>query len=289
MTIYKNEHGKRTLEKDYEEYIGTLGFDVERMFVDTSYGRTHVLSAGPKDAKPVFIFQGGNCINPMTLSWFSSLAEGYRIYAPDTIGHPGFSAEARISAQDDSFPKWIKQLMDHFQISRCAFIGPSYGGGIIMRMAAYMPELIECAVLVSPAGISLGSKTRMIRDILLPMLAYTVFSSEKHLDKLTGIMSGGSMKARDKEIIGHVFKYVKLEQDMPKITERQELAGYEAPTLVIAGKKDVFFPEERLNRAAKEIIPNLADFKAYEMGHFPSDEYLIKINEDIAAFLDAHY
>ncbi|MCA1041567.1 alpha/beta hydrolase [Bacillus infantis] len=289
MTIYKNEHGKRTLEKDYEEYIETLGFDVERMYVNTSYGRTHVLAAGPKDAKPVFIFQGGNCINPMTLSWFSSLAERYRIYAPDTIGHPGFSEEARVSAQDASFPEWAKQLMAHFQIRSCAFIGPSYGGGIIMRMAAYMPDLIDCAVLVSPAGISLGSKTRMIKDILLPMVAYKAFSSEKHLDKLTGIMSGGSMKVRDKEIIGNVFKYVKLEQDMPKITERHELAGYQAPTLVIAGKQDVFFPEQKLNRAAKEIIPNLTDFKAYEMGHFPSDEYLIKINEDITAFLNAHY
>ncbi|MEN8698568.1 alpha/beta fold hydrolase [Bacillus infantis] len=289
MTIYKNEHGKRTLEKDYEEYIETLGFDVERMYVNTSYGRTHVLAAGPKDAKPVFIFQGGNCINPMTLSWFSSLAERYRIYAPDTIGHPGFSEEARVSAQDASFPEWAKQLMAHFQIRSCAFIGPSYGGGIIMRMAAYMPDLIDCAVLVSPAGISLGSKTRMIKDILLPMVAYKAFSSEKHLDKLTGIMSGGSMKVRDKEIIGNVFKYVKLEQDMPKITERHELAGYQAPTLVIAGKKDVFFPEQKLNRAAKEIIPNLTDFKAYEMGHFPSDEYLIKINEDIIAFLGAYY
>jgi pimeloyl-ACP methyl ester carboxylesterase len=289
MTIYKNEHGKRMLEKNYEDYLGTLDFNVERLYVDTSYGRTHVLAAGPKEAKPVFILQGGNCINPMTLSWFSSLAESYRIYAPDTIGHPGFSAETRISAQDDSFPKWIKQLMDHFQISSCAFIGPSYGGGIIMRMAAYMPELIDCAVLVSPAGISLGSKARMIKDILLPMVAYKAFSSEKHLDQLTGVMAGGSMKVRDKEIIGNVFKYVRLEQDMPKITERHELAGYQAPTLVIAGKKDVFFPEERLNRAAKEIIPNLVDFKAYEMGHFPSDEYLIKINEDISAFLSAYY
>lgn len=289
MTIYKNEHGKRTLEKDYEAYIGTLSFDVERIFVDTSYGRTHVLAAGPKEAKPVFIFQGGNCINPMTLSWFSSLADSYRIYAPDTIGHPGFSAETRISAQDDSFPKWVKELMDHFQLSRCAFVGPSYGGGIIMRIAAYMPGLIDCAVLVSPAGISLGSKTRMIKDILLPMVAFKAFSSEAQLDKLTGIMSGGSMKVRDKEIIGHVFKYVKLEQDMPKITERHELAGYEAPTLVIAGKKDVFLPEQSLNPAAKEIISNLTDFKAYEMGHFPSEEYLIKINEDITAFLSAYY
>lgn len=83
---------------------------------------------GPKEAKPVFIFQGGNCINPMTLSWFSSLFSEYRIYAPDTLGHPGYSAETRISAKDDSFALWISDLMEHFKISKSAFIGPSYGG-----------------------------------------------------------------------------------------------------------------------------------------------------------------
>lgn len=38
----------------------------------------------------------------MTLSWFSSLFKDYLIYAPDTIGHPGYSAETRIPVQDES-------------------------------------------------------------------------------------------------------------------------------------------------------------------------------------------
>jgi hypothetical protein len=51
-----------------------------------------------------------------------------------------------------------------------------------------------------------------------------------------------SMKEIDKQIIGDVFKYSKLEQEMPKLTEKKELVDYKSPTLIIAGKKDIFFP-----------------------------------------------
>ncbi|MGM7681198.1 hypothetical protein ACSVDA_03490 [Cytobacillus sp. Hm23] len=72
-TIYKSEEGKQFIQKHYEDYLQTLKFNVERMYIDTSFGKTHILVSGPAQAKPLFIFQGGNCINPMTMSWFSPL------------------------------------------------------------------------------------------------------------------------------------------------------------------------------------------------------------------------
>jgi pimeloyl-ACP methyl ester carboxylesterase len=288
-TIYKSEEGKRYILQHYENYLSSYDFDVERYYIETSFGKTHTLVAGPVDGKPLFIFQGGNCINPMTLSWFSSLIDTYRIYAPDTIGHPGYSDETRISAKDASFAYWIKELMNYFNIKRSAFIGPSYGAGIILRLASFMPNKIACSILVSPAGIHLGSKLKMIKDILLPLVLFNVTSSKKHLDKITGIMSNNSMKEIDKQIIGDVFKYIKLEQEMPKLTEKKELLNYYSPTLIIAGKKDIFFPESKLNKIANEIITNLVAFKAYDMGHFPSEEYSTKINSEIREFLKTHY
>lgn len=287
-TIYKKD-GKRLITQHYDNYLKSFDIDVEQIYIDTSYGKTHVLAAGPPEGKPVFVFQGGNCINPMTLSWFLPLTEKYRVYAPDTIGHPGYSSEGRISARDNSFALWIKELMDHFQIASSAFVGPSYGAGIILRLAAFMPDKIDCSVLVSPAGISLGSKVKMIQKILFPLVLFHGTSSQKLLDKIADTMSDHSMKEMDKRIIGDVFKYIRLEQEMPKLTTREELSDYNAPTLVIAGTKDIFFPESSLNKATKEIIPNLTAFKSYDMGHFPSEEHLVKINQDIAAFLKMHY
>ncbi|MCM3322007.1 MULTISPECIES: alpha/beta fold hydrolase [Cytobacillus] len=287
-TIYKSE-GKQLITQHYDNYLESFDFDVEQIYVDTSYGETHILIAGPPEGKPIFIFQGGNCINPMTLSWFLPLVDTYRVYAPDTIGHPGYSGESRISAKDNSFAQWIKELMDYFNIDSSAFVGPSYGAGIILRLATFMPDKIDCSVLVSPAGIRLGSKMRMIKDILLPLVLYNGTSSQKYLNKITDIMSDNSMREIDKKIIGDVFKYIRLEQEMPKLTTKEELTHYSSPTLIIAGKKDIFFPESRLNKVAREIIPNLIAFKTYDMGHFPSEEHLININNDIVEFLKNYY
>lgn len=289
VSIYKNEFGKIKIEQHYENYLKTLGVDVERLNIDTSFGKTHILVAGPIGGKPLFLFQGGNCINPMTLSWFLPLIKKYRIYAPDTIGHPGYSDQTRLSAKDNSFALWIKELMNYLNIERCGFIGPSYGAGIILRLAVYMPEKIDCSILVSPSGIQLGSKFAMIKSILVPLILFHSTSSNKFLTKITNIMSASRMKEIDKLIIGDIFKYIKLEQEMPKLIEKKELQNYSSPTLIIAGEKDIFFPASRLYKTAREVISNLTAFKSFDMGHFPSEEHLIKINDEIIEFLNIYY
>lgn len=288
-TIYKSLDGKEQILNQYEEYLTQFDSLISRDYVQTRFGRTHVLVMGKEDGKPLFIFQGGNCINPVTLSWFKGLLEEYKIYAPDTIGHPGYSDETRISASDKSFANWTADLMDHYKVEKCAFIGPSYGGGIILRIAAFMPERIECAVLVNPAGISLGSKVKMMKEILVPMIWYKINGSGRSLRKITDVMSSKSMKQLDKSIIGNIFKHTTLEQDMPKLTTAEELRNCHAPTLVITGTEDVFFPGNNISQKAEGLLGDKLELIEYQMGHFPSAAHLEKIDQDIKKFLKKHY
>ncbi|MCF6137507.1 alpha/beta fold hydrolase [Pseudalkalibacillus berkeleyi] len=288
-SIYKNEMGRKIITNHYDKYLSLFPYEIHKEYVDTSYGRTNVLITGPIDGKPLIILQGGNCINPMTLSWFTPLMDTYRIYAPDTIGHPGYSDERRISATDESFAIWISDIMEHFHIKQSAFVGPSYGAGIILRVASYMPEKIKCAVLVSPAGISLGSKFEMVKKVLIPLMLFRMNTAEKHLKRITDRMSANTMKNRDRTIIGDIFKHIKLEQEMPKLTEKSELTSYNAPTFIISGKSDLFFPEHKLKVKSEDIINNLIAFTSMEMGHYPSEENLVEINEKIKRFLHDHY
>ncbi|OMP68225.1 alpha/beta fold hydrolase [Domibacillus epiphyticus] len=289
QSIYKSEEGRKKILEHYESYLKSFDTIIERVYVKTRFGKTHMLVAGPEDGKPVFILQGGNCINPMTLSWFTSLFKTYRIYAADTIGHPGYSDETRISPKDESFPLWISDLMNHFNVNKSAFIGASYGAGIILRMAAYMPDKIACSVLVSPSGIKIGSKSKLMKKVVLPFLIYKARSSENQLKKITDVMSINSMKEEDKQIIWEIIKHVKLEKEMPKLLTKAELANSPSPTMIIAGIKDIFFPEELVLKKAKEIIPNLPVFYSYNMGHFPSEKFIIKINDNAEEFLSLYY
>ncbi|OEH93778.1 alpha/beta fold hydrolase [Bacillus solimangrovi] len=289
ISIYKTEEGHRRIVHQYEQYLNLLSFDFERVYVETTFGKTHVLVAGPVDGKPLFVLQGGNCINPMTLSWFAPLIRKYRVYAPDTLGHPGYSKQTRLSVSDDSFANWIIEIMEHFMIKKCAFVGPSYGAGIILKVAEYSPERIECSILASPAGISIGSKFKMIKDILLPMTMFKMTSAEKHLDKVTNRMSNNEMKQIDKQIIGDIFTHVKLERDMPSQVKKSQLTNYQSPTMVISGEEDVFFPAKQINKRAKEVLPDQTIIKTYKMGHFPSEKHLVEINREINIFLDKYY
>ncbi|MBT2692247.1 alpha/beta hydrolase [Bacillus sp. ISL-55] len=288
-TIYKSLEGKEQILNQYEEYLTQFDSLISRDYVQTRFGSTHVLILGKEDGKPLFIFQGGNCINPVTLSWFKGLLDEYKVYAPDTIGHPGYSNETRISASDESFANWIGDLMDHYKIEKCAFIGPSYGGGIILRLAAFKPERIQCAVLVAPAGISLGSKLKMIKEILFPMIFYKINGSAKSLRKIADVMSSNSMKQLDESIIGNIFKHTTLEQEMPKLTTAEELRDYSAPTLVITGTEDVFFPANKISQKTEGILGDQLELKQYQMGHFPSPAHLETIHTDIKEFLKNHY
>ncbi|MEC0092303.1 alpha/beta fold hydrolase [Paenibacillus macquariensis] len=145
------------------------------------------------------------------------------------------------------------------------------------------------AVLVAPSGLQLGSKVSMIHKILIPMLLFKMSSSQVQLHKIADVMSYKSMKSIDESIIGEILTHVKLEQDMPKLTEKIELVNYSSPTMLLVSKKDIFFPAVNVMRVADTIIPNLVTTITYEMGHFPSQELLKDINNDIKKFLDVNY
>ncbi|OCA81252.1 alpha/beta fold hydrolase [Pseudobacillus wudalianchiensis] len=288
-SIYEHPHIKDYILQQYEDYVDLFPSGVERDYVQTRFGRTHVLKLGKKDGKPLFIFHGANCLNPMTLSWFEGLFPEYKIYAPDTVGHPGFSSERRIDPEDNSFALWTLDLLHHYGLDTCAFAGVSYGGGILLRLAAFYPEKINCAILVVPAGIIPFSKWWTMKKMLLPFTLYQLNDSTKQVEAVADAMSAGKMKAIDRDIIATIFQHVTLEHDLPKLTEKQELHHYRAPTMIIAGMQDVFFPEEKLFETAAPLFGDLLEWRAYNMGHFPSREHIDRMNKDMAAFLLRHY
>ncbi|MFC1932756.1 alpha/beta fold hydrolase [Chloroflexota bacterium] len=285
-SIYRSPEGEKKVLALYQSVLKRLELKFEEQMIKTRYGVTHTLITGPKESPPLIIFQGGNTVNPVTLSWFIPLMKEYRVYAPDTIGHPGISAQTRISPRDDSFGKWVVDLLDNLGIEKASFIGPSYGAGIILRTAAYAPELISNAVLLMPSGIANGSLWRMIIKIIYPMLLYRLFPSRSRLLQAVRPMFTEDIDKIAVDVIGSVYRHVKLETQMPRPATKEELMDFKAPTLVLAAEKDIFFPSSKVLPRTKGIIPNLiAAESLLGCGHFPSKEILQYINNRIGVFL----
>ena len=77
------------------------------------------------------------------------LAARFRVLAPDLRGHgrsewePPWSTETHL---DD-----VLEALDRAAVDRAVFVGHSYGGRLVLELAARAPERVERAVLLDPA------------------------------------------------------------------------------------------------------------------------------------------
>lgn len=269
----------------YEEALLRLDFAHESRFVETRFGRTHVIVAGPEDGPPVLVLPGGNFLNPLCLAWFAPLARRYRVFAPDIVGQPGRSAQRRLSPKGDEQALWTAEVLDGLGLVEAAFVGVSYGAGLILRLAGYAPLRITRAALVSPAGVALGSVPRMLMDVMLPMLAYRLRPSPARLRRAARpiLTDLDDLYLRQ---LGAIYRGVRLDRGLPRLATEQELSILRAPVMLFTSEDDPFFPGEKVIARAREIVPNLVAAELLKgCRHVPSWAALDSLDARLFSFL----
>jgi len=255
-SIYKSDAARVAIEGLYDRALARLSFPTESLWIDTTFGSTHVLVAGPAAAPPLLALQGGNVVNPLTLAWLTPLAGDFRIYAPDTIGQPGKSAGLQVSANDATLAEWCEQVLDGLGLEAPAFVAISYGAGILLRLAAHRPERIGRAALVVPAGIAdvpLGSMLTLAAGYV----SFLALRRPGLVEATVRRLAGPNPDPLVLESTELAFRGTRLDTEMPRNATVEELAGLAAPVLVLAGEHDPLFPPERILPRSRELFSNL--------------------------------
>jgi pimeloyl-ACP methyl ester carboxylesterase len=284
-SIYRSPAGETELRALYQEARAALGRGCESHFVPTRYGTTHVLVTGPASGPPAVVFQGGNFVGPYSLAWILPALAGYRVYAPDTVGHPGLSAQTRLSPRDQSYGQWAAAVLVGLGLERVSAIGTSYGAAILLRLAELSPNRIERAVLHVPAGIAQAPLWQIIR-IAMPMLLYRWRPRGMDLQRIVAPLCSEPLDDLGLRILGAVLRTVKLETGLPRLAGKAELARFTAPTLVVVGERDPLFPVDRVLARAREVIPNLTVTESLAGRHFPSRADVARLQMLIDGFFE---
>lgn len=201
-SIYRTPEGEAEIHAIYDRQLAQLKLPYESRMVKTRFGHTHVLAFGPQTAPPVVMLQGGNVTSPLTLGWIRPLFEKYRVYAPDTIGHPGKSAPVRLSPRDNSYGQWLVDVLDALGLQKPALMGGSYGAGILLRAAVYAPERISKAILFIPSGL-----VSIPASIMIYLLGWL------------GLYSLAPTPGRLKRILWPMFKGEPIDKEVLEISE----------------------------------------------------------------------
>jgi pimeloyl-ACP methyl ester carboxylesterase len=216
------------------------------------------------------------------------ITQRYRIYAPDIVGQPGKSAQLRPSPKGDSHAWWVEDVLDGLGLRRVPFVGLSYGAGITLRTAGYAPERVSAAVLVSPAGIATGPLGRMLLETVVPMMAYRLRPSRERLLRAARAILTEPDDLAERQL-GAIYRYVKLDTQLPRMATEEELRGFVEPVALFASEQDVFFPGTAVVTRAQEIVPNLVVAECLRGSrHIPTKAALGHVNDELLAFLEDH-
>jgi pimeloyl-ACP methyl ester carboxylesterase len=284
QSIYRSAQGEAEVIALYEKKLASLAVETHSLMVDTRFGHTHVLAAGPQDAPPVMVLTGVSTGAPRTLEWFHSLARDYRLYAPDPIGQPGRSAQTRVPPGDHNYGKWMVDVLNGLGLERLPFIGISFGGGIVLETASYAPERISQAALMAPVGLTRLPFLGPAIKFFIPCLLYRYFPSRERL--LSAVQPlAGQTDDYSLQVFDATFRHVNLNISPPGPFDKKNLAGFKAPTLLFLAKSDIFIPVEPARRRAEELLPSLTAVEVFAGPHIPSQSTWQANAERIRMFL----
>lgn len=271
MTIYKSEKGKNEILELYDKQLKRLAVPYSDKWVETSFGITHLVETGNLSGIPLLVFHGGNATTAYNLLACDFLMADFHIYAVDTIGHPGKSAEVSLSAGNYDYGKWAGEVIDALGYESMHCFGGSFGAGIICKTMCAVPGKVKCTVLYVPSGIKNAPAINSI-NMMFPMIMYWITHKDNWLRKCMLPMA-----VTEENITEDIYETAKLsithskvKTVMPSNVDKDLMRKCEAPTLVMAAEKDCLFPAKSVLPRAKQIIKNVTTYLLRDRGHMNS-------------------
>lgn len=213
------------------------------------------------EGEPLFLLHGNGEDGTYFANQISFFSDRYRVIAVDTRGH-GKSPRGTAPFTMEQFAMDLHSLMEKLQIQRGIILGFSDGANIAMKFALKYPNQVKALIL---NGGNLNTKG-VKRSIQIPIeIGY----------RFAKLFAGKSEEAKSHmEILG-------LMVNEPNIRP-EELCAIQAPTLVIAGTKDMI--KTAHTELIADHIPN-AKLSVIPGDHFIANKNPKDFNREVENFL----
>lgn len=280
--LYTSPSGMAAVQAAYDEALARLTHDFEFRSVATSFGQTRVLVTGPQDAPPVVLLHGWNTNASGWWPQINAWALDCRLYAPDTIGQAGRSAPVRPPMRGTAYGQWVADLLAALGLERPALVGSSGGAWLILKLAEIDPRRVGRAVLLSPAGIA-----PIQLGFILRCLVVGASSPASELPLRQARLVSAPPLRVDAAHLGWQKPLVRYYRGLlpPPVLPDRTLSRLTAPTLVLAGEREVVFDPRRVLARARRLIPEVSAETVADAGHDMTFENPDGVNERVLGFL----
>jgi pimeloyl-ACP methyl ester carboxylesterase len=285
QSIYLSESLKKELYKVYDSKMAFWPDSTEQIFVETKYGKVHVLALGNKDNPPLLMFHAASMGAHSWAENLQPLRGRYRIYAIDNIG------EGNLSELNDAliFPNTPKEIADLYAdianqlgVERSPVFGASNGGYIAQVYAYHYPEKVESLALFGPMGL-----TPLSAKSIFMLAAASLFPLDMVRDKVVHWAFGDDSYCHEK--YGDWFDIImkatipSIAQPIPMTLEQKKTM--DIPVILFLGTSDPIVGDAEVARLEAEYYPDI-EIHTLNSGHIIAVEHKEFINQKIIEFLN---
>lgn len=267
----------------YREQAERVPFRFESRFIQTAHGETHVLLAGRTDDPPLVVLSGVNFGAFFTTEWVERLEPRFRLIIPDIVGQPNWSAESRPPARHHEYANWLETVLGALELPAVRMLGVSFGGAIVLDLAAAVPARISQAALLVPGGFAGGSLLDILRRLFLPWTLYRFLPRPERLPRIVSPLGDG-LPEHWYAFFDLLLRHVHWAVQPPGPFEPEQLAAYAAPTLAIFAQDDCFFPGDEAAAAAKRALGERVTTRVIAGKHIPRAAGIEYAQRELVAF-----
>lgn len=266
-SVFKTEAGRDKFRAYYGRVLSQFPFG--QQYVETTYGKTFMLTAGLESNPPIILLHG-SCSN--SAFWFPeimTLSNNYRVYAVDIIGEAGNSEEYRPDLNSDAFALWMKDVLGALSLERTVLIGNSLGGWMALKFATAYPELISGLILIASAGLA------QIRPQFLLNVGQTQ-QADGTVPVNPEIIGEQSIPKEVLDFMNLIVENYNPIQDLPIYADEQ-LHRLNMPVLFIDGEDDVIIDAQKSAQRLSRLIPSAVIRLLPNCGHVVTNsmEYIL--------------
>ncbi|WP_244879165.1 MULTISPECIES: alpha/beta fold hydrolase [Paenibacillus] len=290
MERYKHPLGKQLIYDSYELLLDSWGTKYEERDVDTTYGLTHVITAGDPQSPPLLLFHG--TADNSAMMWIYNvkvLSEKFYIIAVDAIGGSGKSEPNTHYYKSFNQVTWIDDLLSNLQIHAVNICGVSYGAYLAYHYTMKRPMNVDKAVCL--AGRIPSSQFEVITKMMAAFFPEALFPSERNCKKLLRKLSGTNFSTfEDNDVLMKHWYYLlkhfnnkSMMQHKIEINADTELSVLKDKVLFLIGQYDRL---TNYPKAIKRLEDNKLNYKIINnAGHAINHEQADVINKEIIEFL----
>lgn len=281
--IFPTADTRELYYKKYDDSLKQWSSEMESLYIETTFGKTHVIACGPKNAQPLVLLHGMTVSSAM---WFANApvwSKKYRVYAVDTIGDFGKSECIKPITTAEEMNTWLNEVFDALKLDQIYLIGHSMGGWIALKFSLES-ERVNKLVLLAPV-MSFCSINWKFPAKLLPAM---IFKNSYFIRNLYNWMFAKQSRPNpilyEQFLLGYKYGRIGL-RVAPTVFKETELQKLQPRTLVLIGENEVIYSS--VNKALKyaEASPKITAKLIPSCSHCLPAEQAQVVNQSVIDFL----